>query len=116
MGVKELFLRGGWSSFCVGVASEGVGGGAVLGTQRGEIPAASAGMTGLSCAGVKELFCVGVASESVGGGGGAWRSARRDTRGERGYDGAFLRGYDGGGTRTVGLLRGGGEAGAVLGA
>ena len=88
--------------------------GTVLGTQRGEIPAASAGMTGLSCAGVTELFCVGVmelfcvgavelflrgcggallrsvASEGVGGGDGAWCAARRDTRGERGYDGALF--------------------------
>ena len=30
-----------------------------------------------------------------GGGNGAWRAARRDTRGKRGYDGSSSRGCDG---------------------
>ena len=62
--------------------------GLVLGAQGGEIPAASAGMTELSCGGV--------------------------TEGVRGYDGALLRGCDGrGGVRVwvVGTVLGaqGGE-------
>ena len=39
-----------WGAFVI--AGPGVG----LGAQRGEIPAASAGMTDLFCAGVTELF------------------------------------------------------------
>ena len=82
-------------SFCVGVA-ERVGcvrrqAGAGLGGALGEIPAASAGMTDLNCVGMVERVWVCAAS----GGRGAWWCARRDTRGERGYDGSKLRGYGG---------------------
>ena len=37
----------------------------------------------------------------------AWRSPRRDTRGERGYDGSGLRGYDGSGLRGYDGVRAG---------
>ena len=51
-----------------GVRRWGVGTG--LGAQRGEIPAASAGMTELFCAGVTERFRAGVAELFAWG----WRS------------------------------------------
>ena len=49
-------------------------------------------MTGVASAGVTELG-------ERGSWGGVWRSVRRDTRGERGYDGSGERGCDGSGER-----------------
>ena len=43
--------------------------GAGLGARRSEIPAASAGMTDLSCAGMTELFCAGMTERGYGEGG-----------------------------------------------
>ena len=59
-----------------------------------------AGMTDLACAGMTEKRGAGMSGRSVSVRGlsddkRAWRSPRRDTRGERGYDGSGLRGYDG---------------------
>ena len=92
-GVTDLILRGcdegapldvwGWAgALLCGCGRRRRG----LGAGHGEIPAASAGMTELCCAGVADLFCVwalevrrrmsgagvGRCCAGVGGGGGAW--------------------------------------------